>query len=256
VRTRRDKRQGLARKQRSQVLQQHITVSSFPAVYRTLAGLRFPADVEDVIEIRDMINQSLDRAERSAIAPRLSQLDNTFTSAIEQSGIHRQHHAEKLARILVLFRELHFQHTLMSRNREIQIRQLMADNREARASSTRLGMISIISASISFISLLALPEPSWLIKSTTLVFAIAALDYFQSLHIFDREYGILTSELNGVLRDRVGAMNRTTLARNLAAVLGYSKHGDAFLIQTGIDGFGNSVRDKLPGSINGYWNQG
>ncbi|MBE9515370.1 MAG: hypothetical protein IME93_00180 [Proteobacteria bacterium] len=223
--------------QKEALLKQYITVSNFPKAYRKLLCLRFPMDVAEIIELRDMLNQSLERSELLNVTPGFKNFTSTLTDAIELSGVDRQHHADKMVGILSLFRELHYKHNLMSRNREIQLRQLREQNRESNENSVRFGIAALLTAIMGFITFLAVPESGWLLKGITIVSAIATLDFFQSLRIFDGEYKILTDEFNTVLRERVDNMNWEKLTSNLAAILGYRKDQSAFLIHSTADGF-------------------
>ena len=234
-----------AKKQKRQqqneaLLQQRITVSNFPETYRKLLCLRFPIDVAEIIELRDMVNQSLERSELLNSTPGFHDFAATLTNAIELSGVERQHHADKMVGILALFRELHYKHTLMSRNREIQLGQLREQNRESHEHSGRFGVASLLTAIMGFIAILALPESGWLLKGITIVSAIATLDFFQSRNIFDNEHKILNDEYNTVLRERVEIINWDKLTSNLAAILGYRKDESAFLIHSTVDGFNHA----------------
>lgn len=229
------------------LLQQRITVSNFPETYRKLLCLRFPMDVAEIIELRDTINQSLEHSELLTTTPGFHDFAATLTNAIELSGVERQHHADKMVGILALFCELHYKHTLMSRNREIQLGQLREQNRESHEDSGRFGVASLLTAIMGFITILALPESGWLLKGITVVSAIAALDFFQSRRIFDSEHKILNNEINTVLRERVEKINWEKLTSNLAAILGYRKDENAFVIHSSIDGFNHT------GSTDAYY---
>ena len=226
--------------QNEALLQQHITVSNFPETYRKLVCLRFPLDVAEIIELRDMVNQSLERSDLFNTTPGFQDFAATLTDAIELSGVERQHHADKMVGILALFRELHYKHTLMSRNREIQLDQLREQNCESHENSGRFGVAALLTAIMGFIALLAVPESGWLLKGITIVSAIAALDFFQSRHIFEREQKILNDEFNTVLRERVDKINWGKLTSNLASILGYRKDTSAFLIHSTVDGFNHT----------------
>lgn len=218
-------------------LQQRINVSTFPAAYRRLICLRLPMEVADILELRDTLNQSLEHAERTGLVPDYHEYTGTLNSAVQGLGIKRQHHAHKLVGMLSLFRELHYKHTLMSRNREILLRQLVQQNDAAQSHSARFGIASLLTAVIGFITLLSLPESGWLLKAIIIVSAIASLDFFQSLRILGKEHRILSDELGAVLRDRIESMQWQTLSRNIASILGYRNDEHAFVIQATTDGF-------------------
>ncbi len=239
-------RQNFSRTDVDQALQQRISVRNFPASYRRLICLRLPADVADILELRDTLNLSLEHAERSRLIPDYHEYAGALNTAVEELGIRQQHHAHKLVGMLSLFRELHYKHTLMSRNREIQLRQLVDQNRMAQSHSTRFGIASLLTAVIGFITLLSLPESGWLLKAIIIVSAIASLDFFQSLRILGKEHGILSEELSAVFRDRIESIRWETLSRNIASILGYRKDRSAFVIQTTTDGFNKADMSDEP----------
>lgn len=200
-----------------------LTPQNFQTFYNRIVGLRFPIDVAQVLELRFLINHAVDRYREPPRTPDYRQFREALQTAIDSFSIENKHHSERLLKTLAMLRELHYTHSINSRNTEIRLRTDLANNRAARTQSIRFGLFSVFTAVISAILWLSLTEAEWWIKLITAGSAYLAWDYFRSLSALDREMNLLTQQLNDVLRRRVQSLNWKTLIHKLSLILGF-KH--------------------------------
>ncbi|MDH5648756.1 MAG: hypothetical protein OEY67_03795 [Gammaproteobacteria bacterium] len=220
-----------------------LTVETFPAFYRTIMALRFPIDVADVMELRDIINHSTDRFSLPPVTPDYRQFVNALQGAIDSFGIENKRHSERLIKVFTMFRHLHYRHSIRSRDKEFELRQLQSDNRLAYSRSMRYAMVSILAAVTGSMAWLSLTEPGWGLKGAVIFFSYLSLDYFHSLGTLERELKIITRELNAVLRERVNSLNWKTMIHKLSLILGFKRiEGiNVFLMNNSAD-FGDAER--------------
>jgi len=221
----------------------NLTTQDFPDFYARVLALRFPISVAEVLELRDLINHSADVYEEPADIPQNREFRESLEGAIQSFGIENRQHGERLLRVLSMLRNMHYQHTIVSRDAEQRLRQLQADNRTARRHSLRNGILALLTTLGSGLALFSLEEAGWWLKLLPLTTAVVALGYFHALPLLDREMERLTRDLNEVLRKRVDTLNWRTLIHKLALLLGYKQ------IQ-GIDVFRHEQTD--PGNSGSY----
>lgn len=200
-----------------------ITTTTFPAFYRWLMGLRFPLKVADVLEIRDTINHAADAFRVPPPTPDYRHFKEALQTAIESFGIHNKRHVDRLIHILTMFRELHYKHSIHSRDCEWRLRSILGDNEDARRRSKQYGLLTLVASVFAFIAWIAMGNVGWLMKLSIVLLLYASLDYFHSLTTLRNEKQIVTRELNDLLRDRVDSLNWKTLIHKLALLMGY-KH--------------------------------
>lgn len=200
-----------------------LTTSAFPDFYARIMALRFPISVAEVLELRDLINHSADIYEEPADLPQNREFRDSLESAIHSFGIENRHHSERLLRVLIMLRGMHYHHTISSRDAEQTLRQLQAGNRSTRSQRLRNGVLALLVMLGSGAGWLFSTEPGWTLKLVPLAAAIASLGYFRALPRLDREMERLTNDLNVVLRKRVETLNWRTLIHKLALLLGYKK---------------------------------
>lgn len=201
----------------------HLTPDTFEAVYHTIAGLRFPMDVAQVLELRYLINHSLDGFPEPAATPDYREFRDALQTVIDSIGIENKRHGERLLRILAMMRELHYHYSIKSRDTESALRADMATNRRQRTQSLRYGLLFVSGAILAGLFWMGLPEPGWPIKLLTAGLAILSWLYFRSLPELDRELKTLEASLNDLRRRRVKSIHWRQLVQKLALVLGY-KH--------------------------------
>lgn len=218
-----------------------LTAKTFSDFYRKIKGLRFPIEVADVMELRDTINHAADGYTPPPSSPDYRQFLGAIQSAIESFGIESKRHSDHLKKVFTMLRELHYQHSIRSRNKEFELRQLQDDNRLAYSKSMRYAIVAVIGGVAGSIVWLSLAQAGWIIKSSTILLSYLALDYFHSLTTLDRELKIITYELNALLRDRVEALNWKILIHKLSLILGFKniEGVDVFLMHNSAD-FGYS----------------
>lgn len=203
----------------------NLTPREFHAFYTRFMGLRFPLPVAEVLEWRYVIHHAVDRYREPPLTPDHREFRDKLAQAIDSFSIHKEHHRERLLKILAMLRELHYAHSLQSRTEEERLRARMRDNREARRRSVRYGLFSLLAAILGGILWLA-AQPGWPVLALVLLAAWLSLDYFHSLPVLDREHAQLNKELNEVLRKRVSAIQWKGLIHKLALVLGFKQvHG-------------------------------
>ena len=220
-----------------------LTTRDFPDFYARVLALRFPISVAEVLELRDLINHSADVHEEPADIPQNREFRESLEGAIHSFGIENRQHGERLLRVLSMLRDMHYQHTITSRDAEQRLRQLQADNRATRRHSLRNGVLALLTMLGAGLTWFSLEGAGWLLKLLPLTAAVVALGYFHALPLLDREMERLTRDLNDVLRKRVDSLNWRTLIHKLALLLGYKQ------IQ-GIDVFRHEQAD--PGNSGSY----
>jgi len=200
-----------------------LTTASFPDFYNRIQALRFPISVADVLELRDLINHSADVYEQGADIPDNSEFQESLESAIHSFGIETSHHVERLIKVLTMLRNMHYQHTISSRNAEQQLREWQADNRKKQLASRRNGAVSLVVTAL-LLMVWVLPEsPGLLLKVLPLFSALAAFHFFHVIPVLEAQREALARDLNEVQRKRVDALNWRTLIHKLSLLLGYKK---------------------------------
>jgi hypothetical protein len=200
-----------------------LTVGNFPAFYKRIVAMRFPISVEEVLELRDLINQSLEVFEQPADNPQSREFKDSLLTAIHSFGIENDRHCKRLLNILAMLRDLHYRHSIDSRNTDERLRRELTANRQARSRSARYGLISLFATVVCGIAWIGVSEAALWLKGLTAGFAFFAWDYHHSLPALDKEIAGLTSQLNDVLRNRVEALNWKTLIHKISLVLGYKQ---------------------------------
>jgi len=200
-----------------------LTTRDFPDFYARVLALRFPISVAEVLELRDLINHSADVYEEPADIPQNREFRESLEGAIHSFGIENRQHGERLLRVLGMLRNMHYQHTIASRDAEQRLRQIQADNRTTRRRSLRNGVLALLTMLGTGLAWFSLEGAGWLLKLLPLTAAVVALGYFHALPLLDREMERLTRDLNDVLRKRVDSLNWRTLIHKLALLLGYKQ---------------------------------
>jgi hypothetical protein len=200
-----------------------LTTNEFPEFYARIMALRFPISVAEVLELRDLINHSADVYAEPEDLPQNREFRESLEAAIHSFGIENRHHSERLVRVLIMLRGMHFQHTIASRDAEQKLRQSQAENRTRRARDLRGGILAVLVMLGSSVAWIVANEPGLGIKLVALASAVAALGYFHALPRLDRETERVSVNLNAVLRKRVDTLNWRTLIHKLALLLGYKK---------------------------------
>jgi hypothetical protein len=200
-----------------------LTIRDFPDFYTRILSLRFPISVAEVLELRDLIKHSADIYEEPLDAAHNRDFQESLENAIHSFGIENPHHSERLVRVLIMLRGMHYQHTVASRDAEQKIRQLKAENRKRRRNHLHAGTVSLAALAVSGALWLTVPEFGWFPKLAALVSAIMAYGYFRTLPRLDHEVEQLGGQLNELLRKRVDSLNWRTLIHKLSLLLGYKQ---------------------------------
>ena len=214
-----------------------LTTRDFPDFHALIMALRFPIDVAEVLELRDLINHSAAVFEEAADSPQNREFRESLEGAIQSFDIENRYHNERLVRVLNMLRGMHYQHIIASRDAERRLREQQTENRVTRRNSLRNGVLALLTMLGTGLAWFSLEGSNWLLKLLPLTAAILALGYFHALPLLDREMERLTRDLNDVLRRRVDTLNWRTLIHKLALLLGYKQ------IQ-GIDVFRHEQTDQ------------
>jgi hypothetical protein len=200
----------------------NLTPESFPAFYIKFINLRFPMKVEHLLELRYLINHTVDKYKEPPLTPDYRQFRESLQAAVD-SFIDNQRYSERMLKILSMLRDMHYNHSIRSRNAETRLRQAMAANHDERLRSIRYGLFFIL-ATVSFVILwLTMGNAPLVVKLLPVGYCLLALRYFHQLPGLEKELEKLTLELNDVLRQRVSSLNWKTLIHKLALVLGYKR---------------------------------
>jgi hypothetical protein len=200
-----------------------LTPKNLARFYKDLLCLRFPIKVSDVLDLRYLINNSVDNYRLPFDIPGYSQFREALRSAIESFGIENERHYSRLLNILAMFRDLHYSHSIESRDAETRLRDAIRKNREARRRSLRYGIYSVVISATAGLVWFMLIQPGWLIKLVTFTMAYIAWDYFHSLSALERDLAILKESLSKVIRKRLNSIDWKMLIHKLSLILGYKQ---------------------------------
>ncbi|MGE5240961.1 MAG: hypothetical protein ACM3NI_04870 [Bacteroidota bacterium] len=220
-----DKRQQEIRRMR-EVAQDFSTLTLTPdnlhAFYVKFINLRFPMQVAHLLELRYLINHAVDRYKMPPMTQDYRQFRDSLQGAID-SFIDNQRYSERMLKILSMLRDLHYTHSVNSRNAETRLREDMAANRAARDRAVRYGLFFILAGVACGIVGLAMKTSGWMVELLAAGNGYIAWRFFHKLPGLDRQLEKMTHELNDVLRRRVQSLNWRVLIHKLALVLGYKR---------------------------------
>lgn len=228
------------------MLQDSLTVRNFPVFYRLLLQMRFPIRVSGVLELRALLNDTIDKAREPDPEVNTREFTDALESAIDSFGVTRPHHRERLLKLLTEIRNLHYAHSIYSRNRELDLREKLRDNDSARQRSSQVGAVFLLLAGIAGLAWAVVPGIHWVVQVVIGASLLLAWDFYHSLPVLEREQRRLTQELNELLRHRVEAINWKTMIHKLSLILGYK-------IVEGIEVFnenGIGANSSHPGLLN------
>lgn len=201
----------------------NLTPDGFHVFYTKFINLRFPMKIAHVLELRYLINHTVDRYREPPLTRDYRQFRDSLQSALESFGIENQRHGERMLKILSMFRDIHYAHTVASRDAELRLREDLERNREEYARSVRYGLFFVFAALCFVVLWMAMAGPNLFIKLLPAAYAVLALHYFHKLPGLDRVQARITLELNDLLRRRIDSLNWKTMIHKLALVLGYKR---------------------------------
>jgi hypothetical protein len=211
-----------------------LAPEDFDVFYKQLAALRFPMDVAEVLEWRYVINHAVDDFVEPPLTPDYRQFRESLEAAVDSFSIDNKHHRERLVKILVMLREIHYAHSVRGRDAAAALRNNQSNNRRARTQSVYFGSFFLVAGIFSVILWLGGSEAQWFIKLLTGLCAYLTWDYFHSLPTLDREMSRLTQQLNEVLRKQIRSIDWKALIHKLSLLLGYKQISGVEVFQ--IDG--------------------
>lgn len=194
----------------------------FSSFYRKLIDLRFPLAVAEVLELRSLFNEALEGYEEFTQADPQVFLE-MHRGEFAALGIDKTAHADRLARLIAVMRELHLLHSNNASANEQRLQQALEENLRAQQRSARYGRFCLATAVLVGIAWMVAAPHSVLLKALGVATSYLFCDYFYSLSLLRREQGVLNRELSEVMTGRVARPNWRTLIRHLAVVLGYAR---------------------------------
>jgi hypothetical protein len=212
----------------------YLTPETFESLYNTIVGLKFPMDVARVLELRYLINHTVDAFTEPAPTIDYREFRDALQTVVDAIGIDNKRHSERMLRILCMMRELHYAYSVKTRDAENALRVEMSENRRRRRSAIRHAIELTLAAIFCGILWLGLPELDWPIKALTGAFAIGAWLYSRTLPALDRALSELEKRMNQLQRHRVRSIHWRLLAHKLALLLGFKRNSDVevFIIDT------------------------
>lgn len=202
---------------------QILTPGNFPKFYRSVVGLRFPIKVADVLDLRAVLNEAMDQYEEPANSPTYREFVDALESAIVSFGVENRRHSDRLVKLLTLLRDIHYSHSISSRDKEVDLRTRLDTSRESRIRSKRYGIIALTFGIGCAFTWAVMPTAGWSIKLLTLASGYMAWDYFHSLPILERDQKELGQELNDLLRERITNVDWKMLIHKLSLLMGFKK---------------------------------
>lgn len=203
-----------------------LNATGFTDFYRTLMGLRFPLPVDEVLELRSLINHAVDRYRAPTLTPDVRQFREALEAAIDSFGVTKKHHRERLINSLCLIRDLHVAHSINSRDQEQSLRSRLDDNQRGRTRAAREALLSVFLLVLTGFLWFTLPERYWLLLGVGALSAYTGWNRFFALPDLDEDAQVMRQQLNAVLRVRVKSVNWKTLIHKLAFILGFKRvHG-------------------------------
>lgn len=206
---------------RDDLATQQLTVERFPTFYRKILRLRFPLDVAELIEIRDIINQAADNFDQPKQTSRYRRFVSALRAEIDALGIESQRRTDRLVHILSLLRHLYYAHRARARAMERRLQRRQAANHKARKTSIKYGMLALIAAVAAVFAWFGLDEIGWPVKVVAVLLGYLCFDYFHSLSTLADDYKRLGRRLEKVRKRRVRSFKRKVLLQKIALVLGY-----------------------------------
>lgn len=200
-----------------------LTPKNLAHFYKELLCLRFPIKVADVLDLRYLINNSVDNYHLPFDIPGYRQFRDALRSAIESFGVEKERHQSRLLSILAMIRDLHYSHSIESRNAETKLRKAIRKNHKAKKQSLRYGIYAAVTSATTGLVWFMLIQPGWLIKLVVFTMAYIAWDYFHSLSTLERDLVILRNSLNKLLRKRVNAIDWKMMIEKLSLLLGFKQ---------------------------------
>jgi len=202
----------------------------FPFFYRGLVGLRFPIEVAEILELRYLCHQVVDRAENDGQGYEWSEFASERNLDMDRLGIQKSPHRERLSQFLILMHGYHTDHKKASAASETALYEALRNNRFAQDRSHHYGKTAGFAAIISAASAFLLSPYTAVIEGLAVLLAYFSLDSFYSLLVLKREERRLEGELREVTRRRVRSVNWKAVVRQTAAILGYTQPrcGEAF----------------------------
>ena len=212
----------------------HLTSETFESIYSTIMGLKFPMEVARVLELRYLINHTVDSYAEPLPTPDYREFRDALQTVIDGVGIDNKRHSERLLRILSMMRELHYAYSIKTRDTENALRAEMAENRKRRQRGVRYALGLTLAAILSAILWLGLPALDWPIKALTAAFGLGAWLYLRTLPALDRALADLEKQMNQLQRHRVRSIQWRLLAQKLALLLGFKRSSEVevFIIDT------------------------
>lgn len=220
---------------------QRLGVESFPDFYRKLMHLRFPLDVADVIDLRDIINQAAGQFTEPVPTAEYRRFVTAVRSEVETFGVNRTDHQAKITHILVMLRCLQQAHRATTREARRTLCCRQQANRKARRLSIRYGAMLLVAAIIGLVAWLVIQDVAWPVRAGTVLLAYLAFDHFFSLTVLAQDDRRLVHALERMRGEEIRHFDWRTLVKHVALILGYTRRyaTEPFLVSADDDVMSN-----------------
>ena len=203
-----------------------LTPEHFHAFYSVFMGLRFPLDVAEVLDLRYLINHTVDEYVEPPLTPDYRDFRELIEKALDSLGIENPRHRERLLKAIAMVRQLYVTHSLASRDAEKQLRALLDEGETAHQRAVRSGLMYLFAGVVSVAAWFVASPVVWLAKVLTLLCAIQCWKYLRALPRIDQQAETTRLQLGETLRQRVNMVDWKILIQKLALVLGFVKPKD------------------------------
>jgi hypothetical protein len=198
-----------------------LTPGNLPRFLRLLRQLRFPLHASEVLDLRAALNEAAESYVDAPDTPAAREFREGLRLKIEDAGITATRHVDHMMRILCALRDLHYRHSLRSRDEELRLRNAIDRVQRARRRTWKDLLVFLLLTANGGAAWILLPEPNLWIKVITAACGILGATMASSLSALKREYVRLSRELVAVIDGRAPGIDWRTVIPRLGALLGY-----------------------------------
>jgi hypothetical protein len=200
-----------------------LSAETFESFYHTVSGLKFPLDVAQVLELRSVINQAVDSFPEPVSTPAYREFCDALQTVINAIGIENKAHSERMMRILIMIRDLHYTYTINTRDQENRLQHEIATKREQRTLSRRYGWVYSVGTVGAAAIWFGLAEAAWTVQLLTLGLAVGAWAHWHAVPAIDNRIALLERQAQQLQQARVKSIHWRLLVQKLALILGFKR---------------------------------
>lgn len=215
-----------------------LTPGNLPRFLRLLRQLRFPLQASEVLDLRAALNEAAESYVDVPDTPVAQEFREGLRSRIEDAGITATRHIDHMMRILCALRDLHYRHSLRSRDEELRLRSALDRVERAKRRSHKDLLVFVTLTAIAGTAWIVLPEPPFWIKLVTACCGVLIASLVSSRSALKREAVRLSHELVAVIDGRAPGIEWRIVIPRLGALLGYRTPQSTGLLRwdTDVDG--------------------